>query len=341
MTPWRTYADPPIPDPDRGRDDRRAAGRARRDEFGFDTALAGDASGFVVWMCADSLDAVAGPRGPVVDACQVDDALPGPWEADLLDLARRQEWTGRAAEAMAEGYQQAIASIAAEPLHSSREQALRRARRLAEDVDPATAQSSETAARRLVSPGLRLRHDRVAERWQSDVGPSGDISPELAQYRESLPEPMARLAAGYRIGDALADGDGRLMVLLSRGADRDDVLLLEAVPVGASSREERYGVWRDGSDVQRVLLAREVVPLVPADMPGWSTSPDGTTARVWSRARAARSGSTWGGGRGSARRLGAALGLLHAVGGDAPSLAGYLGHSRRFPAAVRSAVRDG
>lgn len=341
MTPWQTYADPPAPDPDRGRDERRAAGRARRDEIGFDAALADDASGFVVWMCADSLDAVAGPRGVVVDACHVDDALPGPWEADLLDLARRREWTGRAAEAMAEGYQQAIAAIAAEPLHSSRGQALRRARRLAEDIEPVAAQSPETAARRLISPGLRLRRDRVAERWQRDVSPGGDIGPELAQYRESLPEPMARLVAEYRIADALADDEGRLMVVMSRGADRDDVLLLEAVPVGASSREEDFGAWRDGSDVQRVLLAREVVPLVPADMPGWSTSPDGTTARVWSRARAARSRPPWGGGRGSARRLGAALGLLHAVGGDAASLAGYLGHSRRFPAAVRSAVRGG
>ncbi len=341
MTAWRTYADPPQSDPALGRDERRVRARALRDDVDFAAALDANATGFVVWMCSDGLDVVEGPRGVILDAAAVDDALPGPWEADLLDLARSRSITGRAAESLAEGYQQAISALAAEPLHASRAQALRRSRRLAEGIDPAAAQSPVTAVRRLVSPAGRLRRDRVSRRWAGGVNDARDIEPELAQYRESLPEPLARLLGQYRVADALAGSEGQLLVLLSRGADADDVVLLEALRVDSSQREEQFGAWRDGSDVQRVLLAREALPLVPAEFAGWSTSADGATSRVWSRARAARSLPDWGAKRVRARRLGGALGLLHAVSGDAASLAGYLGHSRRFAAAVRAAVSEG
>lgn len=340
MTAWRTYADPPQSDPALGRDERRARARVLRDDVDFKAALETNATGFVVWMCADALDAVEGPRGVILDAAAVDDALPGPWEADLLDLARRRSITGRAAESLAEGYQQAIAALAAEPLHASRAEALRRSRRLAEGIDPAAARSPATAVRRLVSPAGRLRADRVSRRWDGEVSHGRDIEPELAQYRESLPEPLARLLGQYRVTDALAGAQGQLLVLLSRGSDADDVVLLEALRVDSSWREEEFGAWRDGSDVQRVLLAREAVPLVPAEFAGWSTSADGATSRVWSRARAARSLPDWGEKRVRARRLGGALGLLHAASGDAASLAGYLGHSRRFAVAVRAAVSE-
>lgn len=338
MTAWRTYADPPESDPSLSRSERTARARARRDEFGFSDALRTAGSGYVVWMCADALDAVAGPAGIVLDAAHVDDCLPGPWESDLLDLAARQGMGGRAAEAMAEGYQRGIAAVAAEPLHAARAEALRRSRALAGAVAPNAAQSSATAVRRLVSPGARLRHDRIAARWGGPVDPVADLGAEMAQYRESLPEADARLLAQYRVADAVAGDGGRLLVLLARGSDGDDVLLLEAAPAEPSTREESFGAWRDGSDVQRVLLAREAVPLVPAEFAGWSTSADGAVARVWSRARAATAQPELGGRRGSARRLGAALGLLHAANSDAASLAGYIGHSRKFPAAVRDAV---
>ena len=338
MTAWRTYADPPQSDPGLSRSERTALARARRGAIGFADALRTSGSGYVVWMCAEALDAVAGPEGPVLDAAHVDDCLPGPWESDLLDLAARQGMGGRAAEAMAEGYQLGIAAIAAEPLHAARAEALRRSRALARSVSSAAAQSSATAVRRLVSPGARLRRDRIAARWGGEVHAVADLGSEVAQYRESLPEAYARLLAQYRVADAVAADDGRLLVLLARGSDGEDALLLEATPAEPSSREASFGAWRDGSDVQRVLLAREAVPLVPSEFAGWSTSADGSVARVWSRARAATARPDLGGRRASARRLGAALGLLHAVNGDAASLAGYVGHSRKFPAAVRDAV---
>ena len=338
MTTWRTYADPPESDPSLSRAERTSRARARRDEIGFAEALRTAGSGYVVWMCADALDAVAGPAGTVLDAAHVDDCLPGPWESDLLDLAARQGMGGRAAEAMAEGYQRGISAVAAEPLHAARAEALRRSGALADAITPQAAQSSATAVRRLVSPGARLRHDRISARWGGAVNPVTDLGSEMAQYRESLPEADARLLAQYRVADAVAGDDGRLLVLLARGSEGDDVLLLEAAPAEPSTREESFGAWRDGSDVQRVLLAREAVPLVPAEFAGWSTSADGAVARVWSRARAATAQPDLGGRRARARRLGAALGLLHAANGDAASLAGYVGHSRKFPAAVRDAV---
>ena len=338
MTAWRTYADPPESDPSLSRSERAVRARARRDEIGFADALRTAGSGYVVWMCADALDAVVGPAGIVLDAAHVDDCLPGPWESDLLDLAARQGMGGRAAEAMAEGYQRGLSAVAAEPLHAARAEALRRSGALAGAIAPQAAQSSATAVRRLVSPGARLRHDRISAWWGDAVAPVTDLGAEMAQYRESLPEADARLLAQYRVADAVAGDDGRLLVLLARGSEGDDVLLLEAAAAEPSTREESFGVWRDGSDVQRVLLAREAVPLVPAEFAGWSTSADGAVARVWSRARMATARPDLGGRRASARRLGAALGLLHAANGDAASLAGYVGHSRKFPAAVRDAV---
>lgn len=339
MTAWRTYADPPQSDPALSRSERKARARAKRDELGFAAALRSRGSGFVVWMCADALDAVAGAAGIVIDAAHVDDSLPGPWEDDLLDLAARRRMGGREAEAMAEGYQQGVAAVAAVPLHAARGEALRRSRALADGVVPAAAQSPETAVRRLVASGSRLRRDRIEARWGSEVDELAGLDSEWAQYRESLPEADARLLGQYRIADAVADEGGKVLVLLARGSEGDDVLLLEASAAEPSTREDAYGAWRDGSDVQRVLLAREAVPLVPAEFAGWSTSADGSVARVWSRARAATQSPDLGGRRASARRLGMSLGLLHAANGDAASLEGYLGHSRRFPTAVREAVR--
>ena len=87
MTVWRTYADPPQSDPALSRSERKLRARDRRDEISFTDALETAGTGYVVWMCADALDTVAGPSGVVLDAAHVDDCLPGPWESDLLDLA--------------------------------------------------------------------------------------------------------------------------------------------------------------------------------------------------------------------------------------------------------------
>lgn len=340
MTPWRTYADPPQADPSLSRADRREQARALRDDLGFDEALRSSGTGFVVWMCSDALDAVASPAGITLDAAHVDDALPGSWERDLLDLARTRAPSPRAAQALAEGYQEGVGWVATVPLHEARAEALGRARRLATDVRAGAAQSVATATRRLVSRDARVRPDRAAARWGSQVELVADPGAEVAQYRESLPEPVARMLAQYQVSDAVSGSDGQLLVVMARGSDADDVVLLEALPAHPSTREPSMGAWRDGSDVHRVLLAREAVPLVPAEFAGWSTSADGSISRVWSRARASSDAVDLGGRRASARRWGAALGLLHAASSDAASLAGYVGRSRRFAAAVSDVVAE-
>lgn len=340
VSPWRTYADPPQVDADLARAERYARGRRLRHEVGFAEALRSAGTGQAVWMCADSLDLVSGPGGPLLDAAHVDDALPGPWERDLLDLARVRGLTGGRAEALAEGYQQGVAWIADVPLHEARAEALRRATRLAEDARASSALSARQAVEKLVSRHGRVRRDRAAARWGDDVDAIADPSAEVAQYRESLPEPVGRMLAQYRVTDAVAGAHGQALMVLSRGPDDDDVILLEALPADASTRETSMGAWREGSDVHRVLLAREAVPLVPAEFAGWSTSPDGAVARIWSRARASSGRVELGGRRASARRWGATLGLLHGVHCDAALLAGYLGRSRRFPEAVREIVTE-
>lgn len=345
MTPWRTYADPVVLDPVQSAKERRDAGRALRDERPFAVALAQAESmsvtGIVVPLVAATPDSFGpvdtGFGAAVLDVLDVDDALPGPWEWDLLLLARGVKGAP-AVRALAEGYQAGVAAIAGRPLHAARDEAADIGGRLARGLRGENASGAEAL---LVASGPRLRPGRVAERWGVPVSaPLGDVTRELAQYRESVSEPVAALLAHYRVADALAAEDGRLIALLAHGsAPHRDVILLEATAVGPSPLEPLVGAWREGSDIQRVLLARESLPLVPQAMQGWSTSPDGSVARVWARARALPGRAPdLGGRRKRAASMGTVLGLIHAAGGDANALHGYLGRSRRFGDALVDAV---
>ena len=348
MTPWRTYADPPVVDPAVPAKEQRRLGRALRETTSFSDVLVlpgvetPPTTGIVVPLIgardADAFGPVSIDEGRVVlDVLDVDDALPGPWEWEVVALARRLG--GRAAaRAFGEGYQDAVGQIAEQPMHAVRGRAVTVAERLARGLKPATPAG---ATERLVRDGTtpRLRPERLAQRWGSRVDPVAGIEREFAQYRETASDAEATLLARYRIADALGASDGRLMVLLDRGAS-DDVLLIEAMPVGPSPLEPQVGAWRSGSDVQRVLLARETLPLAHPELLGWSTSPDGAIARVWARPRALRSKRTpdLGQGRRQARAIGTLVGLVHASGGDASRLAGYLGRSARFPEALGDAA---
>ena len=360
MTPWRTYADPPVVDPAIPVREQRRLGRVQREATSFADVLVlpGEqmppTTGIVVPMIGISgallpggsaKPPLSGSFGPVsldegravLDVLDVDNALPGPWEWEVVALAR--DMGGRAAaRAFGEGYQEAIGQIAEQPMHGVRGRAIALAGRLARGLTPATPAG---AAARLVREGSapRLRPERLAQRWGSRADPVVGIEREVAQYRETVAEGEATLLARYRIADALGAPDGRLMVLLDRGAP-GDVLLIEAMPVGPSSLESQVGAWRSGSDVQRVLLARETMPLAPPELLGWSTSPDGAIARVWARPRAlpSKQSPDLGSRRRRARAIGAIVGLVHASGGDASRLAGYLGRSARFPEALGDAV---
>lgn len=344
MTPWRTYADPAQLDPARSADEQVFAGRTLRDAVPFREALTGSPTGIVVPLTGlrdiGGVGAVTtGAGAAVLDVVDVDDALPGPWEWELCHVAGGLG--ERSVRALAEGYQEGVAALARAPLHSARARAVQIASRLARGQD---GEDDAQTARRLVGKGAipALRPDRVAARWQCPVARRAsplDLGREFAQYRETVAESVAALLSNYRIVDALESAEGHLSVLLAHG-DRD-VIVLEAVAVTASSWEPRAGAWREGSDVQRVLQARETVPLVPLTMLGWSTSPDGAVARAWSRARGvagSRDATAKSGGRRRAHDAGVVLGLVHALGGDAGMLSGYLGRSGRFADALVDAV---
>lgn len=353
MTPWRTYADPAVLDAARSPRQLHTAGRALRSEFPYAQVLrlpehSTSVTGIVVPLVTrDDPDLIApavmaGGR-VVLDVVDVDDSLPGPWEWDVVRAAR-SAGKPAAVRAFAAGYQAGIAAMAEEPLHAARSRAEGVAARLARGLVGASALEAE---RQLSRDGStpRLRPDQVAQRWNAPVSaPLTDIAREWAQYRETVVESQATLLAHYREVDALGTEDGRLLVLLARG--RGDLVLLEATPAAPSTWEPFAGAWRAGSDVQRVLLARETVPLAAPEMLGWSTSPDGAVARVWSRARALPRQKKSGGqaapvGLGRRRRAhatGVVLGLVHGGGGDATTLNGYLGRSERFADALVEAV---
>lgn len=360
MSPWRDYADPQPAD---AAGDRRDEGRALRRTVPFDVALG--LQGAAASGPSDALAAAvaAGPRTGIVTACigdapsgvireqgipgrpldvlDVDDALPGPWEYDVLVLAadlaresrprRRRELARRAGAA----YRDSVRALARHPLHARRAEALVRAGALGTKRDGSVGSAE---ALDLLVRGDRIRRARVDTRWaavaSAAVPSAEDPERELSLYRESLSEQEALLLSSYRVADSYADEHGRAMVLLARGGSPRDQLLLEAVPAGPSSLESAFGVWRYGSDVHRVLAMRATVPLVPPQLSGWSASVDGSLGRAWQRARA-------GHGRpdGDAVRRAALLGLVHACTGDAALLAGYLGNSAAFPDAVADAAQ--
>ena len=348
MTPWRMYADPAVLDPDRSAKELHRAGRLLRGDLPFGEVLllpdddVPATTGLVVPLVArdddDTVGVVETATGrSVLDVVDVDDSLPGPWEWDVMRLAHP---LGKRSlvRAFAAGYQEGVATMAEQPLHARHSRASEVSARLARGLAGASPAAAEA---RLVkdSAAPRLRPDEVARRWQTSVAaPLSDTAREWAQYRETVTEPHATLLAHYAVIEALGAEDGRLMVLAGRG--RGDVLLLEAMPVGPSTLEPRVGAWRAGSDIQRVLLSRETVPLAPQDMLGWSTSPDGAVARVWARARALprKGAGQLGGARRRAHVMGVVLGLIHGIGGDAHMLSGYLGQSERFGDALADAV---
>lgn len=355
--PPRDYADPPRVPTSPSSAEREYLGRLRRKEVGFAEALASvtpdrggetdspGPTGIDVWLVGEagvaSLMPVDGSgESSILDFTNVDDALPGPWELDVVALARHvaKNDGGRVVPDMAEGYRRAVTSLAHAPLHARTERAVALATRSTRD---ALGASAEAALERLVKSGDEplLRRDRVAKRWDAPVVDAEGVERELAHYRETVAEPVAALISHYSVADAVSDESGRLLVLLARQAD--DVILLEAIPAGPTPLEESVGAWRHGSDLQRVLLVRESLPLVPPEMLGWTTSPEGNVARAWARARALPKGAKvdLGGRRRRARAYGTVLGLLHARSGDAAMLAGYLGLTPKFGAALAAAVK--
>lgn len=344
-TARREYADPPRVPTSPPSTEREHQGRLLRKEIGFAEALDSASTGIDVWLVGEAgVESIMPVNGPaevsVLDVTNVDDALPGPWELDVVALARRvsKEEGNRAVPDLAEGYRRAVTSLAHAPLHARTDRALGMATRATRD---AVGASAEAAADRLVKAGEEptLRRDRVAKRWDSSLVDVEGVERELAHYRETVAEPVAQLISHYEVVDAVGDDAGRLLVLLAR--QPNDVILLEALPASSTPLEDAVGGWRHGSDLQRVLFVRESLPLIQPEMLGWTTSPEGDVARAWARARALPKGVKvdLGGRRRRARAYGTLLGLLHARTGDAAKLAGYLGLTPKFGTALAAVAK--
>ena len=377
LTPVRPYADPPPLSVDAHAS--HALGRQRRRDVGFDDLLAGvgDAVGAsavaaalvstprsgldVMLVGSGGLDAivpVVSGGATLLDVAMVDDALPGPFEIDIAvlggDLARCASRKRRhdVAAAFVKGYRRAVHALAETPAHA-----------IGDRARMESVAALDDARRRLSTPAAwtysgavdrlcatrdghpRLRRSRVRALTGQEVdAPADDPARELAQVRETLPDPEAAWLASYRVADALDLAGGDRIVLLA-GATHDDRVILAGAASHPSTLEPALGAWRQGSDLQRVLLARSIAPIAPAGASGWSTSPDGAIARAWARLRTpATPGRTfmprdrdlehW------ARACGITVGLVHGHTGDVHALAGYLGRSGKAERALAAALAD-
>jgi hypothetical protein len=372
------YADPPTVNPQMTAQQRRDLGRLRRRDAPFEGALSVPGSMEDVWdvlrsrRLGDSpaiMVLAGGPRAIVVptalhgrrlwDFSTVDDMLPMSFETDLLAHALRMAGSikrnqqGRVVRALVSSYSQALhASLAQRRTDWVRfgitySASLKRSA-LAK-MSSASFTSYTAGVKNFVNfSGQSLRVGRLAQWWgvgkeevQDILGPG--LESEFAQYRETLSDSDAGVLVDYRIISGYQSPQGDVLVLLG-GMRSSDMILLHAQAVVASPFEGTWGLWRQGSDVQRVLVARATVPIMAWDLTGWSTAPDGSVGRVWSRLRwhpPRKEPNTRKDSAIAERHAvvqGACLGLSHARTGDAWAIAGYLGKSDRFAKALVRAV---
>lgn len=350
----REYADPPIIDPTQDAATRRAAGKARRGEVSREDVLRGGVdSQLNVLLAGPSAHVVpvAESADVLLDLIDVDDMLPGPFEVDLcaalavLAPTTPKRKRGVIAHSLGFGYAEAIEVAARAHAHDrlqlARHWSARLARRLVKSDICDTPWSAQGGVAALVhSSGSRLRRGRVRHllSGRSDEStvsePPASWEAEWRQYRETLTEAEQDLLRWYSPIEVLGVDDD--LIVLARGSQADDLLVLHARATHPSPLESEWGVWRQGSDVQRVLVARSRVPLEPEDLLGWSTSPDGLVGRAWGRLRLGRMrwSTSTSAQRDRARDHGRILGLSHARTGDVHALRGFVGNPASFAKAL-------
>lgn len=372
------YADPPAVNPELTASQRRSTGRDRHHDAPFESVVALGGSGTDPWSAIAELHPekssglvvlATGPRATVRpvskhgvrrwDFSDVDDMLPMSFEVDLIahgvQLAAMVKRRDR--HKLVERFFSAYSKALFESLDQQRSDwsyfgdgysaSLGRAQ--SAKMPRASLTSFDCAVSTFVRPSdVSLRIGRLARWWGvdrtdlSDDGGSG-VGLEFAQYRETLSDADASALSGYRVVDHVGAPHGDVVVLLV-GGQKGDLVLMHGRTVRESPFERVWGLWRQGSDIQRVLVARSAVTIMPVEYTGWSTSSDGTVGRVWSRLQ-------WGptpDSRNSSHRhpsvhlqaiaQGACLGLSHARTGDAWALAGYLGKSHRGAHTLARAV---
>jgi hypothetical protein len=373
-----TYADPPSINPELTAQQRQLAGRARRREMPWESVVQLTGSSTDPWAAVEELRPemssglvvlVGGPRAmvhPVVDRgvrywdfMDVDDMLPMSFEVDLIGhgvrlaaMVRRRD-RRELVEQFCSAYSKALfASLAkrrSDWAFFGNEYSASLGRGQLAKMPTTTLISTDSAVSVFVRHSeLSLRAGRLARWWGVDRDGIDDggvfgFESEFAQFRETLSDSSAAALADYRVVQSVANPQGDVVVLLV-GAQKSDLLLMHGRAVRESPFERRWGLWRQGSDIQRVLVARSSLPVMPWEFTGWSTSPDGIVGRVWSRLRWSASAEAQQGAHPGPRvdlhavAQGACLGLAHARTGDAWALAGYLGKSNRSARTLARAV---
>ncbi len=372
------YADPPSVNPELTAAQRRSVGRNRRHDAPFESVVALRGSGTDPWSAIAQLHPesssgltvlATGPRATVQpvskhglrrwDFSDVDDMLPMSFEVDLIAHGVRLAAMVKRRDRhdVVERFFSAYSKALFESLDQQRSDwsyfgdrySASLGRVQLAKLPRASFTSFDCAVSTFVRPSdVSLRIGRLARWWGvdredlSDDGGSG-IDSEFAQYRETLSDADATSLSDYRVAQHVPTPQGDVLVLLL-GVQKGDLMLMFGRTVRESPFEKVWGLWRQGSDIQRVLVARSAVPIMLVEYTGWSTSSDGTVGRVWSRFQ-------WGPPlkpRSSSHRYpsvdlqafaqGACLGLSHARTGDAWALAGYLGKSHRSARTLARAV---
>ncbi len=328
-------------------------------------------TGLIVQSCGDAhlfnFGSYAAPDGePVFDVNDFDETLPAPFEWDVKRLATSLMLAGRAhgpalARRAARAYRTQMATFAAMPplmvwrsrvdldaaLDTITPKAVRR-REQARLHDRLSA-TRDMAARLVAEDGTLRLPERPPSVFR--LGPEEGIAhAAFATWLDGLPTETRALLDRFALRDVAfkAVGIGSVGTFCALGlfADADgNALILQLKQAWASVLEPFAGPSRLSNAGQRVVVGQRILQAVSDPLLGWSApNPDGKQFYV-RQLKDSRLASFGGQIEAEALRAyaglcGRALARAHARGGDAATLAGYMGDGDVFEDAVAGFARS-
>ncbi|MFJ5229458.1 DUF2252 domain-containing protein [Kitasatospora sp. NPDC088391] len=330
-------------------------------------------SGLTVQLCGDAhlvnFGLFGSPeRSLLFDLNDFDETLPGPFEWDVQRLAASLAVAAQEnGEAPQEAHQVVLAAVRAYREHVRElaglgELAVWYRRIDADDLldrlkgKPRRRVGANLAAARrrdsLQAAGKLTETTATGRRRFKDQPPliehvgfdADEVRGLLADYRATLPEERGRLLDRYSYVDAARKVVGvgsvgtRCFVVLLRGRDADDPLILQAKEAGASVLEPYLEPSRYAHHGQRVVAGQLLTQAASDIFLGWMTGPAGRHF-YWRQLRDMKGSAEVGtmtsaALRAYARLCGTALARAHARSGDRIAIAAYLGRNDTFDRAV-------